>query len=429
MRIALIALGSRGDVQPFIALALALQARGHTVRVAATSDYEDLVAAYGIPYAPLIGSIAEHLDHAAVLDALDSAGRRSPLRFARDFQAQVTPILHQLAADCLLACTGAEAIVSSTLGLYLAESVAERLQIPLIPAHMHPYGSTAQFPDVSFRPPPRWWPLPGLYHRMTHLLAQHGLWQVLHQSLNAARRDALGLPPLSRLRCWRRTRQTPPLALYGFSTRILSRPTDWPDWRQITGFWQVDPPTDWQVPSELERFLAEEPAPVYLGFGSVLAGRDPQAIVAALDTALERTGRRGLVYQGAWEDLQIVHPSERLLAIGDVPHQWLFARVAAVVCHGGAGTVAAALRAGAPLIVVPAYGDQRLWGRRVAELGVGSAPIERRVFDAAHVAAALDTALAPDTRARAAQLALELAAEDGAVLAAEVLESVLDSMG
>lgn len=423
MRIALLALGSRGDVQPFIALGLALQQRGHSVRLLAASDYEPLVERYGLPFASLGGSIDELMDRELVLDALDAAGRGLPLDFAQRFVAQVGAHLPGLAADALLGCTGAELVVASTLGVYVGAQVAERLALPLVPAHFHPLGASAVAPDISF-PPLRLGPLNGAYNRITHMLARHGLWQLLRGPLNNARQRALGLPALSRRGLWHMARRDMPLVLYGYSEALLARPPDWPPTRQITGFWLLEAPANYAPPAELLRFLAAGAPPVYIGFGSLLNGRDPAALVQLLAEALRRAGRRGIIYRGAWGDLEASELPDELLSLGEVPHAWLFPRVAAVVCHGGAGTVAAALAAGAPVVTVPAYGDMHLWGRRVAALGAGPPPLPRASLTAASLAAAIDAACAPATRTRAAELGAQLRAEHGPAQAAAALETL-----
>ncbi len=425
--IALLALGSRGDVQPFIALGLALRARGHRVRLLAAADYAELAAPYGLPFAPLIGAISDLMDTGLALDALDSARGRLPLGFAQRFVSQVAPLLPPLALETLAGCADADLIVASTLGCYVGLMAAERLGVPLVPAHFHPFGPTWGQPDVSFPPAPRGLPLRGIYHRLSHTMAAHGLWQLLHGPLNAAR-AAIGLAPLSRAGAWRQARRPPPLALYAYSPAMDPRPADWPGFRQICGPWLLEHPAGWAPPPDLAAFLASGPPPVYVGFGSILAGRDPAGVAALLAEALARAGRRGLLYRGAWGDLDGFALPAHMLRIGDTPHSWLFPRVAAVVTHGGAGTVAAALRAGAPPLVLPVFGDQRLWARRVAELGVGPPPIPRAELTADRLAAAVMSACADgDMRRRAAGLGARIAAEDGAARAADLLEAAMDA--
>jgi UDP:flavonoid glycosyltransferase YjiC (YdhE family) len=427
MHIALLALGSRGDVQPFVALGLALVARGHRVRLLAAADYADLAAPYGLEFAPLIGAIRDLMDTGMALEALDSARGRLPLGFARRFVAQVAPLLPPLASDTLAGCADADLMVASTLGCYVGLSVAERLGVPLIPAHFHPVGPTWDAPDVSFPSAPRGLPLRGPYHRLSHTLAAHGLWQLLHAPLNAAR-AAIGLGPISRAGAWSLARRPPPLALYAYSASLAARPRDWPAFRQITGPWLLDRPAGWEPPRTLAAFLDAGPPPVYVGFGSILAGRDPAGVAGLVSEALARAGRRGLLYRGAWGDLDGFALAVHMLRIGDTPHDWLFPRVAAVVTHGGAGTVTAALRAGAPPVVLPVFGDQRIWARRVAELGVGPPPIPRAELTIERLTQAVAQACADETMRRGAvELGARIIAEGGAARAAELLKAAIGS--
>ncbi len=428
MQIAILALGSRGDVQPFIALGLALRRAGHAVRLVGLADYAELAAGYSLPYTTVVGAAAELMDRELVVAALDAAGSSLPLGFARRFLAQIAPLVAQLCAECQRACSDADALVVSALGLYPGLFIAEQLGLPIAVAHFHPHGPSGALPDVSFAPPPPWLPMPmgRLYNRATHQLAAHGLWQLLRGPLNRARADALGLRPLSAPALWARVRAFDPPALYAYSAAVAPPPQDWPARRVVTGYWTLPAPAGWAPPAPLAHFLAAGPPPVYIGFGSVLAGRDPHAITALLVEALARAGVRGLIYRGAWGDLAGAELPGHVLAIDATPHDWLFSRVAAVVTHGGAGTTAAALRAGAPVVSVPFYGDQRFWAGRVAALGAGPPPIPRRELEPGRLAAAIRLAVADQAmRARAAALAATLAAEDGAALAAELLATAL----
>lgn len=422
MHIALLALGSRGDVQPFVALGLALRARGHGVRLLAAADFAPLAAAYGLPFTPVGGSVDALMDRELVYDALDAAAaRRLPLAFAQRFVAQVAAYVPPLAAEALAGCAGADLIVASTLGVLVGAHLCEALGVPLVPAHFHPSGATAAHPDISFPAAPRWLPLQGRYNLLSHLAARHGLWQLLAGPLNEAR-GRLGLPRRSRAGLWRMAAAEPPLALYGYSPAVSAAPQDWPPWRRVTGYWLLGPPQGYAPPAELERFLAAGDPPVYIGFGSLLAGRDPAAVTALLVEALRLAGRRGLIYRGTWGDLDGGALPPEALRIGHTAHAWLFPQVAAVVCHGGAGTVAAALAAGRPVITVPAFGDMQLWGRRVAELGAGAPPIPRAGLTAERLAAAIDAAARPGVGAGAAALGARIRVEGGATRAAELLE-------
>src|SRR5262249_24850690 len=154
-----------GDVQPFVALGLGLQATGYTVQIAAAADYAELVARHGLLFHSLVGQISALIDPAMVEQFLD--GAHNPQRAARNFMRQAGPIIDQLMRDCWAACQGADALIVSTLGLYCGVHLAEKLAIPCIVAHMHPYTTTGSDPHMFFPRLPRGVPLRSAYNRAT----------------------------------------------------------------------------------------------------------------------------------------------------------------------------------------------------------------------------------------------------------------------
>ncbi|MDQ5824547.1 MAG: glycosyltransferase [Chloroflexota bacterium] len=410
-KITIVALGSRGDVQPFVALGVGLHAAGHSVRIAAADDYRPVVEAYGLEFTSLAGSIRELMDWGLVYDILDAPG--NPLRFGKRMLDAVQPLVSRLVADCRKACAGADLVVASTLGVYIAYDVAEAMGIPLYAAHMHPYGTTRAYPQVFFPTLPRRVPLRGLYNRITHWLTEAGFWTFLASSLNAARREVLALPALSRVAMLRRANETTNPMLLAYSPLVAPRPRDWAAHARVTGYWFLDRTSDWQPPQHLVDFLASGPPPVYVSFGSNLAGRDPDRVTWLLVTALSQAGVRG-VLSSTWGDLGNVDLPKSVLKVGAVPHDWLFPRMAAVVHHGGAGTTAAALRAGVPSVVVPFFGDQRFWARRLYALGAAPAPIPRPELTVERLAQVIRTAVRnPAIKQKATRLGKHLDKENG----------------
>ena len=164
--------------------------------------------------------------------------------------------------------------------------------------------------------------------------------------------------------------------LYAYSPTLLP-PPDWPSRFHVTGAWFLDPPPDWQPPPDLVAFLEGGPPPVYVGFGSMTSA-DPDATLALVLDALSRAGQRGVLLHG-WAGLGTGRElPDTVFALDDVPHSWLFPRMAALVHHGGAGTTVAGLRAGIPSVVTPLTADQPSWGRIVHRLGAGPRPIPFR---------------------------------------------------
>jgi UDP:flavonoid glycosyltransferase YjiC (YdhE family) len=187
----------------------------------------------------------------------------------------------------------------------------------------------------------------------------------------------------------------------------------------LTGYWFLDERRGWEPPPVLADFLDAGPRPVYVGFGS-MRPKNPEATARTIRTALREAGVRGII-QAAPEI-----STDDVLALQDLPHSWLFPRMAAVVHHGGAGTTAAGLRAGVPTVVCPFFGDQPYWGERVAALGAGPEPVPFKSFNAPRLAVAIRDALqSPHIAARSTALARRLSAEDGVGRACKALEAIL----
>jgi sterol 3beta-glucosyltransferase len=211
---------------------------------------------------------------------------------------------------------------------------------------------------------------------------------------------------------------------HGFSPAVVPRPADWPAGYQVTGYWWPARPADWTPPADLEKFLDSGPPPVFFGFGSLTP--DDTSDLIELAAAAGRQAQVRLVIQIGQADPSSAgrSPADSIV-IGDVPHDWLFPRMAAVAHHAGGGTTAAGLRAGVPAVTVPHIGDQPFWAARVAALGAGPAPIPRRRLSAPVLAAAIRDAVTRSSyRTQAAALSKRLASEDGAgpvIRALEVL--------
>ena len=304
-----------------------------------------------------------------------------------------------------------------------AWSVAQRLGIPGVAAYLQPLHPTREFPTAGMAHFPT---LGGSFNWATHLLAHQLAWLPLRGRINTWRREILSLPPASGLG---------PLApsaradaslptLYAFSPLVVPKPADWDDSIRITGYWVLEPAREWQPPELLERFLQAGPPPVYIGFGS-MTPRESGRLTAMAVAALSASGQRGVLLDG-WGTLGAGALPSTVIAIGDVPHEWLLPRMAAVVHHGGAGTTGAALRSGVPSIVVPLGFDQPFWGARVHALGVGPPPISRRSLTAERLASAITQAVTNGAmRERAARLGSALRKERGVETAVEELDAIV----
>jgi sterol 3beta-glucosyltransferase len=423
--ITILAIGSRGDVQPFVALGRGLQKAGYTVRIAAAEDYEQLVRAYGLPFAPLFGSVRPLLDSEAVYAVRD--GGRHALKVARHFFGVVRPLFPRLMADCWTASRDAAALIVSTLGVYCGWDIARTLGIPLVVAHMHPVAATGTAPHLFFPVLPRGLPRTPDYNLLTHMLAEHAFWQFLRLPLNDARQRVLGLPPLGPMALSRRLQSAQPPQLCAYSPAIAPLPADCDESVHVTGYWFLDRPADWQPSPELTAFLDAGPPPVAISFGSIWLGRDGDRLTRLAMAAVEQAGVRAVLHAG-WGDLGNISLPSSMLRVESVPHDWLFRRVRAVVHHGGAGVTAAALRAGIPSVVVPFLGDQLFWATRVWELGAASRPLPHHSLTVERLAAALETVVADAAmRERAAVLAEQVRGEDGVAQAVGLITRQLNN--
>jgi sterol 3beta-glucosyltransferase len=389
--------------------------------LATANDFEALAWSWGLDFYPLGVNAQEMLDTEVAHRILDT-GRNVIGAMWRIFQ-MLWPTLDQLMLATWRACQCADAVVFSTLGVG-AYHVAEKLRIPCIWALPFPvFSRTRCWPSLVF---PNL-PLGSVYNLVTHVLLELAGQAATGPLTNRWRRELLDLPPRSLLKWpYAELRGGPVPLLYSYSPAVLPKPPDWGDHVHVTGYWFLDHQPDWRPPGDLVDFLGAGPAPLYVGFGS-MSSREPETTTRIVLDALRGSGLRAVIGTG-WGGLSEVDLGDDVFAIQAVPHAWLFPRVAAVVHHGGAGTTAAGLRAGVPSVIVPHFGDQHFWARRVARLGVGPRPIARKGLTAGRLAAAISAAVVDqDMRARAAGLGERIRAEDGAARAVDVIQHVIES--
>lgn len=416
MNITILAVGSRGDVQPAVALGVRLCRAGHAVRLGSYAQFGDLAAAHGLAFTPIAGDVQALLQSEEGRAVLDS---RNPLRFVRMVQQHSRDTAPQTWSAVTAACADADALVSLGMFYYAADIVASLQGLPHVTAQLQPLLPTGEFPAPLLPAPLMRTPA---LNRATHHLAEFLYWQGLRGLVNQVRGES-GLTPLPWRPTLARAVQGGMPALYAYSPLVVPTPADWPPSACVTGFWFLDPLDGYEPPADLARFLAAGDPPVYIGFGSMNT-RDPRRTGELALRALELSGRRGVLLRG-WGGLDAQELPASVLVIDEVPHAWLFPRLAAVVHHGGAGTTAAGLRAGVPSVLIPFFADQPFWAERVASMGVGPAPLPRRHLTAERLARAIEAAMAPEIRARAAAVCRSIAVEDGAGVAAAHVERFL----
>ena len=450
MNIVIQIVGSRGDVQPFVALGQVLKNKyNHRVRIATHPNFRDFVTENGLEFFSIGGDPAELMafmvKNPGLMPGFDTlksgdVGKRrksiyeiiqgcwrsciepgdgtgipasdSQLDRAASFDSGISmgtdPTQKPFIADAIIANPPSFAHMH----------IAEKLGIPLHLMFTMPWSPTQAFPH----------PLANLISSnadanitnfISYALVDMLTWQGLGDVINRFRENTLHLEPVSIM--W-----APGMAsrlripwTYCWSPALIPKPADWGNYIDISGFFFLNLASNYTPAPDLVEFLAAGPPPVYIGFGSIVVD-DPNAMTKMIFDAVKKTGQRALVSKG-WGGLgadELGIP-EGVFMLGNCPHDWLFNHVSCVVHHGGAGTTATGISTGRPTVVVPFFGDQPFWGAMVARAGAGPMPIAYKHLDADKLASQILTALKPESLDRAKELSSKIKAEHGNEAGAE----------
>ncbi len=416
--IAIVTGGSRGDVQPYIALGKGLKDAGHPVKLIASQDFETLVTDAGLAFCSTGFSVESVLQSDAWRTVTE---RGNFLRILAKMQQEMKNYARHLAEIMPGLLDGTALMITGAGGFGGAFSIAEHLRIPVIQAYVFPITPTRDYAS----PLTPQLPLGTVLNAPSFRVMQQMLWQ----STRAADVETRRLLGMGKASFWgpfqKLQRQHVPI-LYGYSQHVVPKPADWAAHHHVTGYWFLDAAAHWAPPPQLLAFLIAGEAPVYIGFGSMV-NENPQQLAATVSEALAMAGQRGVLATG-WDGPQQADPPENIYRVASLPHSWLFPRMNAIVHHGGAGTTAAALRAGAPSIVVPFMGDQAFWGHRLAAAGVAPKPIPRRQLTAQRLALAIEEAVSDAAmRQQARALGEKIQAENGTGSAVEIVNRYLAS--
>lgn len=418
MRVTITTGGSRGDLQPYVALAVGLRQHGVDVRIATSSEFEGFVREQGLDFHPVALDVQQIIG-----DLLEKGG--GVMGLGRGLAEQFGPLMEQNLEDYWSASEDADAIVwgpSGFLGCYIAQARG----IPAAAAEMQPivrptgrYRSAVTPALPSFVGDGR---AAEIANRLSYVLVHEVFWQSFRPYINRTLTEGLGLEPMIALEPSRRATDSAELALCGWSPSVLPRPSDYGDHMHVTGYWFLDAGKTWEPPADLMDFLDSGSPPVSVGFGS-MNRVDPERMVEVVSSALRRSGNRGILLTG-WSGMERADLPDDVFAIEGAPHDWLFPRVAAAVHHGGSGTTGASLRAGVPTVTVPFFFDQQFWGETVATLGAGPPPVSRgRTLDE-RLATAISRATSDASIKRnARQVGSKIATEDGVGNAIRALEA------
>lgn len=404
-RTTIIAFGTRGDVQPLIALGVGLREAGHAVRIATQEKFCELAANCGIDCAPITADVRLSSQQTV------KTGYLSPFTIAR----LANEYLGNVLAETWEACQGAEALIFSDWGRIPAIHIMEKLNVPAFMSFIHPQQMRFLYPETQI-----FGPASG---RLISLLRKQILWHIaLKGPINRWRKRTLGLPATSFKKSEGLLKQRRVPFFYAYSPTVFPKPSHWPAWLHVTGYCFLERPPSWQPPTALLEFLASGPPPIYIGFSS-MSNRKIGQLTNLVLQGLALAKQRGILVAG-WSDFgkSLKLPKE-VFAIDAVPHDWLFSHVTAAIHHGGAGTTAAAFRAGIPSIIIPFAVDQPFWASRINELQVGPPAIPPKRLTAQRLAEAINIAVYDtDMRNRAAALGEQIRAENGVACAVDLFQ-------
>ncbi|CUS08509.1 unnamed protein product [Tuber aestivum] len=433
-------IGSRGDVQPFIALGQVLKDQyKHRVRVATHPTFKEFVEENGLEFFSLSGDPSELMafmvKNPGLMPGFDSL-RNGDVTKRRK---AMWDVLVGGWRACIEPGDGTSYSLdsaSSRAKPFVADAIianppsfghihcAEKLGVPLHLMFTMPWSPTTAFPH----------PLANIQSSnaegavtnfLSYILVEMMTWQGLGDLVNKFRARKLGLDPVSTVWAPGMIARLKVPHTYCWSPALIPKPLDWPQHISISGFFFLSLASSYIPPPDLANFLASGPPPVYIGFGSIVVD-DPNALTDMIFAAVRKTGVRALVSKG-WGGLggeQLDLPPG-VMMLGNCPHDWLFPRCSAVVHHGGAGTTAAGVRCGKPTVIVPFFGDQPFWGSMVAKAGAGPEPTPFKHLTADILADSVSMALSPQTRERAEELGTRIRDEMGTEAGARSFLSLL----
>jgi UDP:flavonoid glycosyltransferase YjiC (YdhE family) len=408
LRILLIAFGTRGDVQPTIAIGKALKALGHEVGIFTSFNFEDWVIKHNLTFYRSSLDVKKMMQEGEGQDWAENGSK--PIFQAKLMRKLVNQDGWLLSKELWQICQNMDMLISSfTSNTYVA-SMAEKLNIKHISLMFQPSliasRSGMVLPKALFPNKTNF-----INYLFSKILIEPACWYLYGPLTNRIRKELLGLPLLNEREYLKRAKQT--LTLHTYSNKIVPQPLDWPSSFHTTGYCFFDEDNqEWKAPKELIEFLDTKEPVISVGFGS-MTGRNREHFSKQVLEAIKKVGCKAVLLSG-WSEIKNNGSSKNIFEISHIPHRWLFQRVKAVVHHGGAGTTAAGLREGKPTVIVPHLGDQPFWGERIFQLGLGAKPIFRNELNATNLAKAIYTVISDQQIEKNAQtIAKELEKEDG----------------
>ncbi|XP_061961915.1 sterol 3-beta-glucosyltransferase UGT80A2-like isoform X2 [Populus nigra] len=406
LQIVILIVGTRGDVQPFIAIGKRLQDYGHRVRLATHSNFREFVLTAGLEFYPLGGDPKVLAGYMVKNKGFLPSGP-SEVSIQRN---QIKEIIYSLLPACKDPDIDskipfkADAIIANPPA-YGHTHVAEALRVPLHIFFTMPWTPTSEFPHPLSRVKQ------SAGYRLSYQIVDSMIWLGIRDMINDLRKKKLKLRPVTYLSGSQGSDSDVPYG-YIWSPHLVPKPKDWGPKIDVVGFCFLDLASNYEPPEPLLKWLEAGQKPIYIGFGS-LPVQEPEKMTQTIVEALEQTGQRGIINKG-WGGLgNLAEPKDFIYLLDNCPHDWLFLQCKAVVHHGGAGTTAAGLKAACPTTIVPFFGDQPFWGERVHARGVGPPPIPVDEFSLTKLVEAIHFMLDPKVKERAVELAKDMENEDG----------------
>ncbi|KAH0906045.1 hypothetical protein HID58_037872 [Brassica napus] len=412
LKIVILVVGTRGDVQPFLAIAKRLQEFGHRVRLATHANFSSFVRSAGVEFYPLGGDPRELAGYMARNKGLIPSG---PGEIAKQ-RKQLKAIIESLLPACTepdmqtAASFRAQAIIANPPA-YGHVHVAEALGVPIHIFFTMPWTPTHEFPHPLARVPQ------SAAYWLSYIVVDLMVWWSIRTYINDFRKRKLDLAPIAYFSTYHGSISHLPTA-YMWSPHIVPKPSDWGPLVDVVGYCFMNLGSKYQPGEEFIHWIERGSPPIYIGFGSMPLD-DPKKTMDIILETLRDTEQRGIVDRG-WGGLgNLVDVPENVFLIEDCPHDWLFPQCSAVIHHGGAGTTATGLKAGCPTTIVPFFGDQFFWGDRIYEKGLGPAPIPIAQLNVENLCTSIRFMLQPEVKSRVMELAKVLENEDGVAAAVD----------